>query len=97
VLFVFAQLRVLKRLRFFRSAGLSGFAIFSAVATMLLSAFLLLVPVAYEKWDKFVQLARLLKEVRVSFILTGTGFVLNLLIAYASFSLSHAPQLPNRI
>ncbi|KAG2018088.1 hypothetical protein CC2G_007538 [Coprinopsis cinerea AmutBmut pab1-1] len=63
-------------------SGLSGFAIFVSIAGMLLSAFMLFVPVAYEKYDKFVQLARLLKEVRVSFILTGTGTALNLLIAF---------------
>ncbi|KAJ2929378.1 hypothetical protein H1R20_g7729, partial [Candolleomyces eurysporus] len=65
-------------------SGLSGFAIFISIAGMLLSAFMLLVPVAYEKYDKFVQLARTLKEVRVSFILTGTGATLSLLIAFIS-------------
>ncbi|KAF6757140.1 hypothetical protein DFP72DRAFT_891798 [Ephemerocybe angulata] len=54
-------------------SGLSGFAIFVSIAGILLSSFMLLVPVAYERYDKFVQLARTLKEVRVSFILTGTG------------------------
>jgi hypothetical protein len=42
---------------------------------------MLLVPVAYERYDKFVQLARTLKEARVSFILTGTGATFSLLIA----------------
>lgn len=64
-------------------AGLSGFAIFVAVSGIFLSAFMLLVPVAYEKYDKFIRLARALKEVRVGFILTGTGVTLSLLIAYA--------------
>lgn len=44
---------------------------------------MLLVPVAYEKYDEFIRLARALKEVRVGFILTGTGVTLSLLIAYA--------------
>lgn len=65
-------------------SGLSGFAIFVSVAGMLLSLFMLLVPVAYERHDKFVQLARTLKEVRVSFILTGTGATFALLIAFIS-------------
>lgn len=43
---------------------------------------MLLVPVAYEKYDKFVRLSRTLKEARVRSILTGTGFAFSLLIAY---------------
>ncbi|KAF5341866.1 hypothetical protein D9611_001677 [Ephemerocybe angulata] len=65
-------------------SGLSGFAIFVSIAGILLSSFMLLVPVAYERYDKFVQLARTLKEVRVSFILTGTGTTFSLLIAFIS-------------
>jgi hypothetical protein len=52
---------------------------------MLLSAFMLSIPVAYEKHDKFVRLARALKEVRVSFILTGVGLTFSLLIALVGF------------
>ncbi|KAF7424310.1 hypothetical protein PC9H_009617 [Pleurotus ostreatus] len=63
-------------------SGLSGFAIFVSVAGMFLSAFMLAVPVIYEKHDKFVRLARALKEVRVGFILTGAGNVVSLLIAF---------------
>ena len=47
---------------------------------------MLLIPVAYEKYDKFVRLARGLKEVRVGFILTGMGVTFSLLIAYVLFS-----------
>lgn len=65
----------------FSAAGLSGFAIFVSVAGMFLSAFMLAVPVIYEKHDKLVRLARALKEVRVGFILTGAGNVVSLLIA----------------
>jgi hypothetical protein len=43
--------------------------------------FLLLVPVVYEKYDKFNHLARTLKEVRVAFILTGAGTAVSLLIS----------------
>ncbi|KAG6853968.1 hypothetical protein C0991_012115 [Blastosporella zonata] len=49
---------------------------------MFLSAFLLAVPVVYEKHNQFVRMARALKEVRVGFILTGTGVVASLLIAF---------------
>ena len=62
-------------------AGLSGFAIFVSVFTLLLSAGLLAIPVLYEKYDRLPSLARALKEVRVGFILTGTGTAVSLLIA----------------
>lgn len=42
---------------------------------------MLMVPVIYEKYDKFVRLARALKEVRVGFILTGVGTTASLLIS----------------
>jgi len=64
-------------------SGLTGFALFVTIATMLLSAFMLSIPVVYEKHDKFVRLARALKEVRVSFILTGVGLTFSLLIAFS--------------
>lgn len=52
---------------------------------MLLSAFMLFIPVANEKYDKFVGLARVLKEVRVGFILTGVGLTFSLLISLVLF------------
>ncbi|KAJ3775722.1 hypothetical protein FB446DRAFT_723903 [Lentinula raphanica] len=63
-------------------SGLSGFTLFITIMGMLLSAFMLVIPVLYEKYDKFVRLARALKEVRVGFILTGTGSIASLLIAF---------------
>ncbi|KAJ6612276.1 hypothetical protein B0H10DRAFT_2053067 [Mycena sp. CBHHK59/15] len=65
-------------------SGLSGFALFLAIMGMFLPLFMLLVPVAYEKYDKVIRLARALKEVRVGFILTGTGTAFSLLIAFAT-------------
>ena len=62
-------------------AGLSGFAVFVSVTGILYSLFLLLVPVIYEKYDKGARLARALKEVRVGFILSGTGTAVSLLIS----------------
>ncbi|KAI0059161.1 hypothetical protein BV25DRAFT_1829194 [Artomyces pyxidatus] len=63
-------------------SGLSGFALFVSITGILLSLFLLLVPVVYEKYDKLTRLARALKEVRVSFILVGAGTTFSLLIAF---------------
>ncbi|KAI0833715.1 hypothetical protein BC628DRAFT_1307480 [Trametes gibbosa] len=63
-------------------SGLSGFAVFISVLGILYSLFLLLVPVVYEKYDKGARLARALKEVRVGFILAGTGTAVTLLIAF---------------
>jgi hypothetical protein len=63
-------------------SGLTGFALFISIASMLLSAFMLSIQVVCEKHDKFVGLARALKEVRISFILTGTGLTFSLLIAF---------------
>ncbi|KAL0571387.1 hypothetical protein V5O48_010575 [Marasmius crinis-equi] len=63
-------------------SGLSGFALFITIMGILLSSFMMAIPVVYEKYDKFVRLARALKEVRVGFILTGTGTTASLLIAF---------------
>ncbi|KAJ7914884.1 hypothetical protein B0H13DRAFT_2232046 [Mycena leptocephala] len=65
-------------------SGLSGLAIFLSIMGMFLPLFMLLVPVAYEKYDKLIRLARALKEVRVGFILTGTGTAFSLLIAFST-------------
>ncbi|KAJ3734183.1 hypothetical protein DFJ43DRAFT_993879 [Lentinula guzmanii] len=63
-------------------SGLSGFTLFITIMGMLLSTFMLVIPVLYEKYDKFVRIARALKEVRVGFILTATGSIASLLIAF---------------
>jgi hypothetical protein len=63
---------------------LSGFAVFVSVTSIVLSSLMLLVPVLYEKYDKLARLARALREVRVGFILNGSGTVMNILIAYVS-------------
>ncbi|KIK96567.1 hypothetical protein PAXRUDRAFT_825798 [Paxillus rubicundulus Ve08.2h10] len=65
-------------------SGLSGFALFLSISGIFLSLFMMFVPVAYEKYDKFVRLARALKEVRVGFILTGMGCAFSLLIAFVT-------------
>lgn len=68
------------------TAGLSGFTLFITVVGMLLSSFMLGVPVIYDKYDKFTNLARALKEVRVGFILTGIGTTFSMLIAYVQLN-----------
>ena len=85
-LYVTNPLRAAAEGSFKFTAGLSGFAIFIAVTNLLLSLFLLLVPVAYEKYDKFNRLARALKEDRVAFILVGWGTITMFLIAFVSLS-----------
>lgn len=69
-----------------KTAGLSGFALFVAIFGILLSSFMLLVPVAYERYNRLIRLAHAVREVRVSFIMTGTGVTFSLLIAYVSYN-----------
>ena len=66
-------------------AGLSVFALFVSIGGMFLALFIMMVPVAYEKYDKFTRVARAIKEVRVEFTLIGTGTTLDLLIAYVFY------------
>ncbi|KAH9838689.1 uncharacterized protein C8Q71DRAFT_752484 [Rhodofomes roseus] len=63
-------------------SGLTGFALFISITGVLFPLFLLFVPVVYEKYNKGARLARALSELRVSFILIGTGTTLSLLIAF---------------
>jgi len=64
------------------AAGLTGFTLFVTILGMFLSAFMMFVPVIYEKYDKLARLARALKELRIGFILTGIGTGFSLLIAW---------------
>jgi len=63
-------------------SGLSVFAILIALFGLFISAFMLLVPVVYEKYDKLIRLARAMQEVRVGFILAGAGLSLTFLISF---------------
>ncbi|KAI5119007.1 hypothetical protein M0805_004417 [Coniferiporia weirii] len=63
-------------------SGLTGFSIFVSIAGMLLSLFMMLVPVIDVKYGKLTRLARALSEIRVGFILAGTGTGFNLLLAF---------------
>ncbi|CCL98395.1 uncharacterized protein FIBRA_00390 [Fibroporia radiculosa] len=63
-------------------SGLTGFALFIAVIGIVFPLFLLFVPVVYEKYNKGARLARALSELRVGFIMRGTGSAVSLLIAF---------------
>ncbi|KIM84786.1 hypothetical protein PILCRDRAFT_817584 [Piloderma croceum F 1598] len=63
-------------------SGLTAFAVFLSVAGLFMSSFMLAVPVIYEKYDRLSRLARLLKELRVAFILAGASTIFALLIAF---------------
>lgn len=65
------------------TAGLSGFAIFLSVIGIFLPLFMLIIPVIYDRYNKFIALARALRELRICLILTGGGSIFSLLIAYA--------------
>lgn len=65
-------------------SGLSGFAIFVAVTSLLLSVFCLLVPVIYDKYDRLIRLAQALQEVRVAFILASAGLLWSLLVSFVT-------------
>ena len=54
---------------------------FISVAGLVMSSFMLAVPVMYEKYDKLTRLARAMKELRVAFVLTGASTGIALLIA----------------
>ncbi|KIY64050.1 hypothetical protein CYLTODRAFT_469764 [Cylindrobasidium torrendii FP15055 ss-10] len=63
-------------------SGLSAFTLFMTILGIFIASFMLAVPVVYERYDKLARLARIMKELRVGFILTGTGSTLSLLIAF---------------
>jgi len=75
------------------TAGLSGLSIFIAVTTLLLSSFLLAVPVIYDKYDKLHGIARALRELRVGFIVNGAGAILTFLAAYVFRLASPSPVM----
>ncbi|KZW02779.1 hypothetical protein EXIGLDRAFT_730894 [Exidia glandulosa HHB12029] len=62
-------------------SGLSDFVLFVTVLNILLSVFLVTIPVLYDKYDKAIRLARALREDRVQFILTGVGIATIPLVA----------------
>jgi hypothetical protein len=63
-------------------SGLTGFALFISITGIFLSLFLLLVPLANEKYNKLTRLARAVQEHRANFVLVGTGATCSFLIAF---------------
>lgn len=63
-------------------SGLTGFALFLSITGIFLSLFLLLVPLANEKFNKLTRLARAVQEDRANFVLVGTGATCSFLIAF---------------
>jgi len=63
-------------------SGLTGFAVFVSVIGIVMSSIMLAVPVIYEKYDKFNRLARVMRELRVAFILAGASTSVALLISF---------------
>jgi hypothetical protein len=64
-----------------------------SISGIFLALFLLFVPVVYEKYNKLIRIARTLKEVRVGFILVGSGCIFSLLIACVFILLPLIPVL----
>ncbi|KAF8274782.1 hypothetical protein EI94DRAFT_1713038 [Lactarius quietus] len=63
-------------------SGLTGFALFISITGIFLSLFLLLVPLANEKFNRLTRVARAIQEDRANFVLVGTGTTLSFLIAF---------------
>jgi len=63
-------------------SGLTRFALIVSITGILLSLFLLLVPLASEKYNRFTRVARAIKEDRANFVLVGTGITFSFLIAH---------------
>jgi len=63
-------------------SGLTSFALLISIAGIFLSLFLLLVPLANEKFNKLTLVARAIKEDRANFVLVGTGTTFSFLIAF---------------
>jgi len=53
---------------------------------ILLALFLLLVPLANEKFSKLTRVARAIREDRATFVLVGTGTIFTFLLAYVVLS-----------
>lgn len=54
---------------------LTNFALFCAITNMFLALIMTIVPVLYDKHNKLMNLARVMREQRVAFILTAAGAV----------------------
>nr|XP_019009744.1 uncharacterized protein I206_05304 [Kwoniella pini CBS 10737]OCF48525.1 hypothetical protein I206_05304 [Kwoniella pini CBS 10737] len=68
--------------KWFSVSGGTGFVLFLLLLAFLLSAFLMIVPIVYDRWDKLKSPARFLGQTRSTFILHAFGTFLLLLCAF---------------
>jgi len=80
----FASVASFQRANGIGVSGLSGLAIFVAITGLLLSAVMLIVPVAYDKYDKLGSLSRAIREDRIHFILSSFGTIWLLFISFVT-------------
>ncbi|WVF65656.1 hypothetical protein IAT40_000387 [Kwoniella sp. CBS 6097] len=68
--------------KWFAVSGGTGFVIFCLLLLFLLSAFLMVVPIVYDRWDRFKRPAQFLNQTRSTFILHAFGTFMSLLCAF---------------
>ncbi|OCF40260.1 hypothetical protein I317_05954 [Kwoniella heveanensis CBS 569] len=68
--------------KWFSVSGGTGFVIFCLLLSFILSAFLLAVPIVYDRWDRLKRPAQFLHQTRSTFILHAFGTFLALLCAF---------------
>nr|XP_018259072.1 uncharacterized protein I303_08615 [Kwoniella dejecticola CBS 10117]OBR81230.1 hypothetical protein I303_08615 [Kwoniella dejecticola CBS 10117] len=68
--------------KWFSVSGGTGFVLFLLLLSFLLSAFLMIVPIVYDRWDRLKSPARFLGQTRSTFILHAFGTFLMLLSAF---------------
>ncbi|WVQ93296.1 hypothetical protein IAU59_000364 [Kwoniella sp. CBS 9459] len=68
--------------KWFSVSGGTGFVIFCLVLLFILSAFLMVVPIVYDRWDRLKRPAQFLNQTRSTFILHAFGTFLALLCAF---------------
>ncbi|KAK8843387.1 hypothetical protein IAR55_007044 [Kwoniella newhampshirensis] len=68
--------------KWFSTSGGTGFTLFLLLLAFLLSAFLLVVPIVYDRWDRLKRPAQFLAQTRTTFILHTFGTSAMLLAAF---------------
>ncbi|WVR09135.1 hypothetical protein IAU60_006197 [Kwoniella sp. DSM 27419] len=68
--------------KWFAVSGGTGFVLFLLLVAFLLSAFLMIVPIVYDRWDRLKRPAQFLHQTRTTFILHAFGTVLILMSAF---------------
>ncbi|WWC91316.1 uncharacterized protein L201_006259 [Kwoniella dendrophila CBS 6074] len=68
--------------KWLKVSGGTGFVIFLLILAFLLSAFLMVVPIVYDRWDRLKRPAQFLNQTRSTFILHAFGTFLMLLCSF---------------